>query len=223
MSITSENSPAAVERRGPSDELRLLHVGVLGNPACYTSLEFLFTKVFPLLDSETLSRLKFESAGKCDFDGALFKAIREMADPYPMVQFSGFVDDIRTAYQRNDLQVVASTQATGTRTRIVESWAYGMPVLSTTVGTGGVAGLEPGKNILIADDPRDFARALKELVHAPRRLDEIAAAARQSYETEYGRGAVAGALGKLLNSRFGLELNPERAMAEKNRELSAVS
>ena len=125
-----------------------------------------------------------------------------------MVHFSGFVQDIHDAYRRNDLQVVASTQATGVRTRIIESWALGMPVLCTTTGAGGVNHLAPGTNILIADDPSEFARHLKELVHAPERLDALAAAARQTYEEKYGRRAVAAALRELLDAHLGVHLAP---------------
>jgi glycosyltransferase involved in cell wall biosynthesis len=121
-----------------------------------------------------------------------------------MVRFSGFVEDIRSAYRRNDLQVIASTQATGLRTRLIESWAFGMPVLATTVGASGVEHLAPGRNILIADDPRDYARNIKELLHHPERLDEIAVAARQTYEAYYSRRAVAAVLQKLLIKHFGL-------------------
>ena len=193
--------------------LRLLHIGGLEHPPTYSSLEFLLTKVFPLLDRETLSKLKLEVVGRSHADGKWTQALVEMARPYPMVQFSGFIDDIRDAYRRSDLQVVASTKATGVRTRIVESWAYGMPVLSTTVAADGVDGLEPGRNILIADDPREFARALEALVRDSSRLDEIAAAARQSYEANFGRQAVAHTLRELLNARFGLQLAqaPKRA------------
>jgi glycosyltransferase involved in cell wall biosynthesis len=187
-------------------ELRLMHIGYLEHLPTYTSLEFLFSKVFPLLDTDTLSRLKLEVAGISVADGARTKAIMEMARPYPLVRFSGFVEDIRTAYRRNDLQVVASTQATGVRTRIVESWAFGLPVLCTTVGAGGVNDLAPGQNILIADDPRDFARNLQELLHNPERLDQIAVAARQTYEAKHSRPAVAAALRELLNTHFGLRL-----------------
>lgn len=206
MSIACGESRVVAQKHKSPVELRLLHIGFLDNPPTYTSLEFLLTKVFPLLDAETISRLKLEVAGKCDVNGALFKTIREMARPYPMVQFSGFVDEIRAAYRRSDLQVVASVQATGRRTRIIESWAFGMPVLSTTVGAGGVNGLEPGRNILIADDPHDFARTLQELVRDRSRLDEIAAAAHRTYEALYSRRAVAETLRELLNTRFGMQL-----------------
>jgi len=100
------------------------------------------------------------------------------------------------------------TKATGRRSRIIESWAYGLPVLCTTVAAGGVRYLEPGRNILIADDPRDFARILKELIDTPNRLNEIAVAARQTYDAKFGRQAVAGALRELLNTYFALELPP---------------
>jgi len=204
--IANGDSPIVTGTHRSAGELRLLHIGAFDHLPSYTSLEFLLTKVFPLLDADTISRLQLEVVGNSVPNGARKNAIMEMARPYSMVRFSGFVDDIRTAYRRNDLQVVASTQATGVRTRIVESWAFGLPVLCTTVGAGGVNDLAPGQNILIADDPRDFARNLQELLHNPERLDQIAVAARQTYEAKHSRPAVAAALRELLNTHFGLRL-----------------
>jgi glycosyltransferase involved in cell wall biosynthesis len=206
MSIPDEDWTDTSRKNRTPGMLRLMHIGALGHLPTYTSLEFLLCRVFPLLDLHTMSGLSLEIAGSSVADNERTKAIMEMARPYPMVKFSGFVDEISTCYRRNDLQVVASTQATGRRTRIIESWALGVPVLSTTVGAGGVEHLQPGRNILIADDPRDFARNLQELVHFPERLDEIARAARQTYESEYGRRPVAAALRGLLNAHFGLNL-----------------
>jgi len=206
ISIPNTDVPIGAGEHRTAGRLRLLHIGALGPPATYTSLEFLFTRVFPLLDADTLSRLQLEVVGKSTPIGARKNAIMTMARPYPMVQFSGFVDDIRTAYRRNDLQLVASTKSTGRRARIIESWAFGMPVLSTTAGAGGVKDIAPGQNILIADDPRDFARNLQELLHNPERLDQIAVAARQTYEAKYGRKHVAAALRDLLNTHFDLRL-----------------
>jgi glycosyltransferase involved in cell wall biosynthesis len=206
FSIMHGEKPVTDRQRGADGVLRLLHIGGLVHLATYSSLEFLFTKVFPLLDADTLSRLSLEVVGKWEAGEIQAEAIMEMAKPYPMVHFSGFVEDIRSAYGRNDLQVVASTQATGVRTRVIESWAYGMPVLSTTMGAGGVEHVAPGKNILIADDPHDYAQILKELIYAPGLLSRISIAARITYEEKYGRQAVALALRDLLNARFNLQL-----------------
>ncbi|HEY1257084.1 MAG TPA: glycosyltransferase family 4 protein, partial [Terracidiphilus sp.] len=170
FSIAHAEKPGIDREQDADGVLRLLHIGGLVHLATYSSLEYILTKVFPLLDSDTISRLRLEVVGKWEAGEIQAEAIMEMAKPYPMVRFSGFVEDIRTAYRRNDIQVVASTQATGVRTRVIESWAYGMPVLSTTLGAGGVEHVAPGQNILIADEPRDFAQRLKELIHAPERL-----------------------------------------------------
>ncbi|MGO9318408.1 MAG: glycosyltransferase [Terracidiphilus sp.] len=206
ISIIDGDIPIVSNDRRKDGKLRLMHVGFWSNPATYTSLEFLFTKVFPLLNHDTLSRMTLEVTNSSTPDSAMTKAIHEMARPYPMVRFSGIVDDIRTAYSRNDLHVVASTRATGRRARVIESWAFGMPVLCTTIGAGGVEHLTPGENILIADNPHEFALYLQELLHAPKRLDEIAAAARHTYEMYFRRRDVASVLRKLLNLHFGLKL-----------------
>jgi glycosyltransferase involved in cell wall biosynthesis len=211
ISIANGDTPVAGRESRIDKVLRLLHIGGISHFPSFTSLEFLFTKVFPLLDADTISRLQFEVVGNTSVDIERTQAIMEMARPYPMVHFSGFVEDIRSAYRRNDLHVVASTHATGLRTRIIESWAFGMPVLSTTKGAVGVEHLSSGGNILIADDPRDFARNLRELIHSPERLDEIAIAARKTYDAYFSRRAVADALRELLNTHFGLRLPPVAA------------
>lgn len=187
--------------------LRLLHLGLVSHLPTYLSLEVILTKVFPLLDPATLSRLQLEVVGKFNPDGLRGKALLEMARPYPQVKFSGFLEDIRTAYCRNDLQLVAATEATGLRTRIIESWAFGLPVLSTTVGAGGVEGLHPGRNILIANEPGEFARKLTELVQHPEWLAEISTAGRETYDARYSRGRVAAGLRELLNKHLGMDLS----------------
>jgi glycosyltransferase involved in cell wall biosynthesis len=206
FSILHGENPVIDKKNVANDELRLLHIGALKHLATYSSLEYLFTKVFPLLDEDTISRITLEVVGKWEDGEIQAEAIFKMAKPYPMVRFSGFVEEIRDAYSRNDLQVVASTQATGVRTRVIESWAYGMPVLSTTMGVGGVEHVAPNQNILIADEPGNYAQCLKELIHAPERLGEISMAARRTYEENFSRQSVAIALRELLNARFNLQL-----------------
>lgn len=190
----------------PHGVLRISHLGGVDHLPTYLSLEFLLTRVFPLLEPAALSRVQLEVAGRIKPDSTLGRALMEMARPYPQVRFSGFVEEIRDVYGRSDLQAVAATEATGVRTRIIESWAYGLPVLSTTVGAGGVEGLDPGRNILLADDPRDFADNLNALLRRPERLTELSIAARRTYEEFYSRARVADAWRELLNEHLGLDL-----------------
>src|SRR6185295_12333289 len=101
------------------------------------------------------------------------RAIQKLCAPYPQVRLEGFQPEIRPFYGAADLQVVGSTEATGLRTRIVESFAYAVPVLSTPVGAEGVEGLADNVNILLAESPDLFAQRIRELLAAPARLQAL--------------------------------------------------
>src|SRR5207237_498253 len=47
----------------------------------------------------------------------------------------------------------------GTRVKILNSWAMGKPVVTTSIGCEGLDAVD-GENVLIRDDPRSFARAM---------------------------------------------------------------
>lgn len=86
----------------------------------------------------------------------------------------------------------------------MESFARGVPVLSTSTAAAGVLGLEPGKNILLADAPAAFVRALMELVQTPAPLGNVARAARCTYEQLYAAPVVTERLAELLSGGLGI-------------------
>jgi glycosyltransferase involved in cell wall biosynthesis len=69
------------------------------------------------------------------------------------------IADSRAAFPNRAIFVVAARVTTGVRVKILEAWARGVPVVSTSAGASGL-GAEPGGNLLIADDPPAFARAI---------------------------------------------------------------
>jgi glycosyltransferase involved in cell wall biosynthesis len=177
--------------------LRLLHLGRIDSLPSFRSLEFIFGKVFPNLPADVLNRVEMLVVGTIN-NTKHANTILEMARPYPQVRFLGFKDDILPFYASGDLQIVGSTAATGLRTRIIESFVYGIPVLSTKPGAEGVYGLEPGKNIMLADDVRNFCECLVSIVKSPDRLPRLAEAGRQTYESYYSRPVAAQRLNELL-------------------------
>jgi glycosyltransferase involved in cell wall biosynthesis len=206
IGIPHAETPPAIAAAKPGDALRIAHVGGLDHLPTFLSLEFLLTRVFPLLDASSLERIHLEVVGNFDASAPRVQTLIETARAYPHVTFSGFVKEIRDVYARSDIQAVAATEATGVRTRIIESWAYGMPIVSTTAGAGGVEGLNAGVNILIANEPREFADALTGLLRSPERLAGIATAARHTYEEIYGRERIATLWRELLNRHLGMGL-----------------
>ena len=179
--------------------LRLLHVGRIDSLPSFRSLQFILADVFPLLSPSVLDRLELVVVGEVR-DSERSASIRALASAYPQVSFLGFVEDLRSVYATCDLQVVGSTAATGLRTRIVQSFAFGVPVLSTTVGAEGLEGLSPGDDILLADSDHAFADRLVELTEDPGQLAAVADRARATYDRSFSREVVAERLGAMLRS-----------------------
>jgi glycosyltransferase involved in cell wall biosynthesis len=203
MSMPDEAAPAKTADPDSDGKLRLLHLGRIDSLPSYRSLEFLFSKVFPGIPHEILDRIEFLIAGECP-DTPKAKRVLDLASPFPFCNFLGFEPDLRSLYSQADLQIVASTAATGLRTRIIESFAYEVPVLSSTVGAEGALGLVDGKNIMLADSPEDFRSALQTFIENPELRTRIALSGRRLYDETYSRLAVSRRLGELLAEHLGV-------------------
>ena len=66
----------------------------------------------------------------------------------------------------------------GSRLKILEALAAGKAVVSTSVGAEGLE-LNPGEHLLIADDPKEFAQKVVELLRSPDRRRRLGQAGRQ--------------------------------------------
>jgi glycosyltransferase involved in cell wall biosynthesis len=182
-------------------KLRLLHLGSVDGFVGYDSLRFILEEVFPLLPAGGRGAIELLVAGKMG-STKFSEHIRSLSKAYPQVKFLGYVEDLRQIYGEADLQVVGSLRATGLRTRIVESFVYGVPVLSTVESARGLSGLANGVNIMLAADAPIFARELASTIRNPGRLQAIAAAARLTYLQIYSRDVAAQKLAACLEKYF---------------------
>jgi glycosyltransferase involved in cell wall biosynthesis len=182
--------------------LNMLHLGGLSHFPTFRSIAFLLEEVFPLLAPAVLERIRLDVAGTVP-DEPHVRRIVEIASRYPHVRFRGFIPNIRDAYAGVDVHLVAATEATGLRTRIIEAFALGVPVISTTIGARGIAGLRPGENIFIADQAPAYAELLSTLAVNGEALQRVSQQAKATYDSGYCRRHVAGRLGDLLNTYFG--------------------
>ena len=95
----------------------------------------------------------------------------------PHVEVTGTVPDVRPYYEQASVFIVPLRLGGGTRLKIVEAMAMGLPVVSTTVGAEGLD-VHPGEDILIADDAATFARSVLKLLSNPDLRDSIAKGGR---------------------------------------------
>lgn len=102
----------------------------------------------------------------------------------PGVQVVGTVPEVGAELRAARATVVPLRYGGGTRLKILESFAYGVPVASTAIGCEGLA-VTPGLDILVADDPGELTRACVSLLCDPARAAAVGAAGRALYERRY--------------------------------------
>jgi glycosyltransferase involved in cell wall biosynthesis len=116
-------------------------------------------------------------------------AVRQLARE-PGVRVTGRVDDVRQYIQDAALFVVPLRIGGGTRLKIFEAMAMGKAVVSTTVGAEGLP-VTHDRDILLADDPASFARAVIRLLHDGDERRQLASAGRRLVEEHFDWSAVA--------------------------------
>ena len=100
------------------------------------------------------------------------RAIQALAAADEVV-VTGTVPDVRPLVQAAALTVAPLIIARGTQNKILESMAMGVPVVASSTAARGVDA-EPGKHILAADAPQDFAAAVLRVLEQPAERDRLA-------------------------------------------------
>jgi len=98
------------------------------------------------------------------------------ADPH--IRLAGYVPTLAAHLNRIAVMIVPLWHSSGTRTKILEAWAHGIPVVSTSRGAEGLEYTHM-ENIWIADTAADFATAVVYLLSDPTTRDRLSQAAGQ--------------------------------------------
>lgn len=100
------------------------------------------------------------------------------------IRLSGYVDDVRPWIVPAACCIVPLRAGSGTRLKILEAWAFGKAVVSTTVGCEGLEAVD-GENILVRDDPVAFAGAVAQVLEEPSLRDRLGENGRRTVERRY--------------------------------------
>ncbi len=93
-------------------------------------------------------------------------AVKEFTCDDPRIQVTGPVDNAVQELAGAQVAVVPLLSGSGTRLKIIEAWAAGLPVVSTTLGAEGLPGRD-GESLLLADTGPAFAAAVSQLLASP--------------------------------------------------------
>jgi len=151
--------------------------------------------VLPLIKRE-MFHIHFYIVGKSPS-----REVRRLADD-AAVTVTGYVGDIRPYIAQSKVYVVPIRMGAGTKLKVLEAMAMGIPVVSTTLGVEGIA-IGPGQDVLVADEPADFAAKVVALMRDEPRRREMAARGRALMEARYDWRVIAPALEDVYANALG--------------------
>ncbi len=117
------------------------------------------------------------------------------------VRVTGGVPDVRPYIHEAEIYVAPIRIGGGSRLKLLEAFAAGIPVVSTSIGCEGLE-VEHGRQLLIADDAEGFAEAVDRLASNPRLREELALNARRHVEDHYSWRAIGQRLVACYESRL---------------------
>jgi sugar transferase (PEP-CTERM/EpsH1 system associated) len=100
------------------------------------------------------------------------------------ISVTGHVPDVRPYLADAMISVAPLRIARGTQNKVLESMAMGIPVVTTSQAAKGIQAI-PGKHLLVADGPENFAAQVIELLDNPRLRRELSEAGRRQVEAAH--------------------------------------
>jgi sugar transferase (PEP-CTERM/EpsH1 system associated) len=136
------------------------------------------TEVFPLVRRD-LPDCEFRIVGSRPP-----RRISQLAVPGSGIVVTGYVEHLDPILDESGVLVVPVRVGSGIRVKILEAFARGIPVVSTSIGVEGIAARHQ-EHLLVADTPRDFADGVVRLLRDRSEAMRLARAARALVESRY--------------------------------------
>jgi glycosyltransferase involved in cell wall biosynthesis len=155
----------------------LIYNGALTYSANYDAMRFFLSEVYPLLRQQ-------RPVASLTITGSTAGVDRSGLRLDESVHFSGYVADVRSLVGGSAVCVVPIRQGGGTRLKILEAMALGVPVVSTSKGAEGLA-VTSGQHVLLADSPVEFAAQTLAVMQDAALRERLTTQARQLVEQVY--------------------------------------
>ncbi len=153
-----------------------LFIGSFSHRPNVEAMDWVLTHVWPeVLRSRPSAKLYIAGSGQAQVLGSKLNQ--------PGVEVLGFVDDVRVLLDSKAVMISPILSGSGVRMKLMEAFASGIPVVSTTLGAEGLARVS-GEYCELADTPSDFAKALVRIFGDPEYAAGLAERARGMIERE---------------------------------------
>jgi glycosyltransferase involved in cell wall biosynthesis len=157
----------------------IVTLGTLHYPPNADGIRWFFTEVFPLI------RQRIPDATLTIIGKNPPQDFVEYASINPdTVKLTGYVPELVPYLEQSALMVVPVRAGGGMRVRILEAFAYAMPVVTTTIGLEGIDAV-PGRDVLVEDSASNFADRVSELLEDIALQEKLSINGRSLAETKY--------------------------------------
>jgi len=133
----------------------LLFTGTMNSPYNIEAVQFFTEKILPLI-KEKIPEVKLHVVGQKPS-----KEVLSLASDKVVIY--GTVSDVRPFFREAELYVVPLLYGGGTRLRILEAAACSKAIVTTAIGVEGLDFI-PGKDLMVADSPTEFSKAVIKLI-----------------------------------------------------------
>lgn len=174
--------PAGQERR-PGEILFLGHYPHYPNEDAALRLA---RRIFPLVKAE-IPAVSLNLAGSCPTPPVLALA-------GPGVTVPGTVADVRPLLWRAEIFAAPVRYGLGTKGKVLEAFASGLPVVASREAAAGLEGAVPGEHLLTAGSDAGFAAECARLLREPALRTRLAAAALKLAAGNYSFARVTAAV-----------------------------
>ncbi len=165
-------------RRKPGSR-NIVTLGTLHYPPNADGIRWFMNEVFPLI------RQQIPDATLTIIGKNPPKDFLEQEQKHPgTIKVTGYVPELAPYFEDSAVIVVPVRAGGGMRVRILEAFAYGMPVVTTSIGLEGIEAV-CDMDVLVADEPPDFARKVCGLLENGSEEERLAKNGRHLAETRY--------------------------------------
>src|SRR5262249_17525837 len=127
----------------------------------------------------------------------------------PRIRLHGFVEDLAPFYASADAAVVPLRAGGGTRIKILEAFAHGVPFVSTRIGAEGL-GVVAGVHLHLADEVESFARACLDVKENPELRAALSTRPAALLQARYGTASIHAAIAEAYHGGVSEVRNPGR-------------
>jgi sugar transferase (PEP-CTERM/EpsH1 system associated) len=159
------------------DDAALVVSGKMSYHANISMVLYLINEIMPLIWSHRPD-IKLWLVGK---DPS--RDILNFSD-HPAITVTGTVVDIRPYLRKAVIALAPTTYGTGIQNKVLEAMACGTPVVSTSKAVAALT-VRPEHDLLVADEPEEFAGRILNLLDFPERRKQIGQAGRRYVEQNH--------------------------------------